>query len=112
MPAIGKLDRRVTIQRASWQQNEFGEDIASWSEVITLWAMRADIRDGERLAAGEVGSRFQARFTVRAYSTTRTVTPADRLRHESAVWDILGVKETAGGRNRFIEITAVRDADA
>lgn len=109
--SAGKLDRKVTIQRFSSVPNEFNEPIATWADFFTCRAMRRDASDGERLAAGQVGSSLTARFTVRSSSETRTVTPKDRLLHEGRVWSIHGVKEADQGRHRFIEITAVKDND-
>ena len=80
-------------------------------DYATRWAERNDLSDGERVAAGQVGSYLMSRFKIRSDSQTRTVTAKDRLSHDDAFWNIKGVKEAKGGRSRFIEITAVRDAD-
>jgi head-tail adaptor len=49
-----------------------------------------------------------SRFIIRSSSVTKTVTPVDRINYDGHIWNIKGAKETAEGRNRFIEITAVR----
>lgn len=38
-----------------------------------------------------------------------TVSAADRLAHKGEPWEIMGVKQTLAGRNRFLEITAKRE---
>ncbi|MBB4185828.1 SPP1 family predicted phage head-tail adaptor [Sinorhizobium terangae] len=112
MPGAGKLDRRITIERETETgRNEVNEPVYEWTALTTVWARRRDASDGEREAAGQVGSTLMTRFVVRSSSVTRTVTPVDRLNYSDATWNILGVKETEEGRNRFIEITAIRDAD-
>lgn len=62
----GALDRRVTVERASIVANELNEPIETWSAIGHLWAARNDVSDGERLAAGQVGSFVMARFTARS----------------------------------------------
>ena len=105
------LDRKVTIQRFTSVPNEFNEPVETWADYFTCRAMRRDVSDSEKFAAGQVGSSLRSRFVVRSSSETRTVTPVDRLVHEGATWSIHGVKEADEGRYRFIEITAVKDSD-
>lgn len=112
MPATGELDRRITLQRfTEVSRDEVNEPIQDWVVLKTVWARRRDVSDGEREASGQVGSTLISRFVVRSSSVTRTITPVDRLQHDSATWNIQGVKETSDGRFRFIEITAIKDAD-
>lgn len=113
MAGAGALDRRITLERDG---EEIGRD--QWNEIIysdpvsfTLWASRKDVSDAERFAAGQTGATLQSRFRVRSSQRTRAVTPVYRLVHDDATWNILGVKETAEGRKRFLEITAIREAD-
>ncbi|MCK8780557.1 head-tail adaptor protein [Rhizobium sp. NTR19] len=109
-----ELDRRITVERVTSVPNDFNEPVETWAEVATLWARRRDASDThkiEYMAAGQVGSFTVARFTVRSSSVTRTITPVDRIVHEGKVWEIRGVKEADEGRRRFIEITALKDAD-
>lgn len=111
MTKASDFDRTVTIQRFTSVPNEFNEPVETWADYFTCRAMRRDVSDGEKFAAGQVGSSLRSRFVVRSSSETRTVTPVDRLVHEGATWSIHGVKEADEGRYRFIEITAVKDAD-
>ena len=109
-----QLDRKITFQRASKAPNAFNEEVETWGNVGSVWAMRRDASDSQKiefLAAGQVGSFIVSRFTVRSSSLSRSITPVDRLLHEGRVWQINGVKEADQGRHRFIEITASRDAD-
>lgn len=105
------LDRRITLQRATSTPNEFNEPVLTWGDLATVWAGRRDVTDGEKFAAGQVGGFVQARFTVRSSTLTRSLLPSDRLQHDGATWSIHGMKEGPGGRHRFIEITATKDAD-
>lgn len=109
--SAGDLDRKITIQRATSAPNEFNEPVMTWADFKTVRAMRRDVSDGEKLAAGQIGSSLQSRFTVRSSTETRTVTPSDRLVHEGENWNIHGVKEANEGRFRFIELTCAKDND-
>lgn len=111
MISSGNLDRRITIQRATASANSLNEPVESWTDLATVYAMRRDVSDGEKLAGGQVGSMLLCRFTVRSSVTMRTVTPVDRIVHEGAIWAIQGVKEANQGRYQFIEITAAKDGD-
>lgn len=109
MPGSGKLNRRVTIERATRTRNEFNEDIDAWLPVMSVWAQRKDTSDlvkTEILAAEQVGSFQLVHFVIRSSSDARTVSPLDRISHDGRIWEIRGTKETSDGRARFIEITA------
>lgn len=111
----GDLDREVTIQRATSVPNEYNEPVETWADFKTVRAKREDVSDRQRiemLAAGAIGAFSVARFTVRHTPETETIKPVDRLQHEGSIWQIHGVKEaTQQGRFRYIEITAIKDAD-
>lgn len=113
--SAGDLDRKITIQRATEVPNEFNEPVLTWADFMSNWsAKREDVSERqqtEMIAAGQVGAFLVSRFTIRSSSEARTVTPKDHLIHEGATWSIHGVKEAAEGRRRFIQITAVKDAD-
>lgn len=112
MPEIGKLDRRITIERLTeGAQDGFGQPAEAWGSIGTRWASRRDVLDTEKVSAGQRDTARMTRFVIRSDSVTRTITAADRLNYEGTFWNIQGVKETPEGRNRFIELTAVRDSD-
>lgn len=110
MPGGGDLDRRIIIERATATYNALNEPVETWATYATLSAKRSDVSDGERNAAGQVGSYLVSRFVIRSSPTTKAIRPTDRISYEGT-WNIHGIKETADGRNRFIEITAAKDAD-
>jgi SPP1 family predicted phage head-tail adaptor len=112
MRGAGSLDRRITIQRATeGAQDGFGHPAMTWVSLTTVWASRADVSDGERVAAGQRDTSLMSRFVIRSSAIARTVTAIDRISYDGAIWQIKGVKETGAGRLRFIEITAVKDSD-
>lgn len=107
MLGAGALDRRIEIQRNTpGAADSYNEKAASWGLLIKVWAKRTDVRDAERVAAGRADATVMSRFLVRSSLTTRSVTPKDRIIHDGHTWEILGVKQTRDGRDRFLEITA------
>ncbi len=109
----GKLDRRIVIERATHAQDASGQPIPTWNTLTTVWASRVDMSDKEQFQSGQELNTRVTRFMVRHTSDTKTVTAKDRISYEGDIYDILGVKETSDGRQRFIEVTAnVRNTDA
>lgn len=106
----GNLDRRITIQRATYTQNALGEQIiATWNTLATVWAEVMPVSDGERIRALEVSAEITTRFRIRYSSTVASVNPKDRISYDGRVYDISGVKEI--GRREGLEITAAARAD-
>jgi len=105
------LDRRITFQRATTTQNEFNEDVETWVDQATVWAMREDASSGEKEAAGQVGAFLMARFTVRRSSQTEGIRQIDRIFHDGAAWSITEKMELREDPRRFFVFKAVRDAD-
>lgn len=107
MPAIGDLDRRITVRRLiEVGRNPFNEPIYEVSDIATAWARRIDVSDAEKFAAGTIGAVLLSRFVVRSTPVTRGIVHSDTLAHDNAEWNIDGIKQTRDGRSRFLEITA------
>ena len=106
----GRLDRQVIFQRFTSTTNDLNEAVKTWADLATRWARREDVSDSELVAAGELGASLGARFVVRKDSVTETLTPADRLTHDGATWNIKAVREPRDDRFRqFLEIRAARE---
>lgn len=107
-----RLDRRIIIERATETFNEFNEPVQTWATYAELSAARMDASDGEKFAAGQVGSFLVTWFRFRHSPLTQAIKPTDRVIYGGAVWQIQGPpKETRDGRNRFLEIRCAKDAD-
>lgn len=105
----GRLDRRITIMRSTTEANDFNELVETWAALATVWAKVEPVKDGERLAAGQMLAGKMSRFTVRYGSEIADVDPRDRLTFDDRTYDILGVKEV--GRRAYLEITAEARAE-
>lgn len=108
----GKLDRKIVIERLTiGAANAFNETSDTWGEFITRQASRQDVSDSEKVNAGQVNATRMSRFVIRSGVEALTITPMDRVNYDSKLWDIKGIKETTKGRGRFLEITAIAQAD-
>jgi SPP1 family predicted phage head-tail adaptor len=102
----GKLDRQITIERASVVLDGFGGEVRTWEPIATAWAAVMPISDGERWRAGEVAAHVTHRFQVR---WGIGVEVADRVLYDGRTFEISGVKEI--GRREGQEITAAARAE-
>lgn len=103
----GKRDDLITIERNSGtSENAFGEVTESWGFLTSAWAEVIYGTGSERRTTAIEGAEQTATFRILADSTTRTITPADRILF-GGTWDI----HTAVPLDRDgIEITAVKRA--
>jgi len=100
----GKLDRRITLRRASTRTDEFGAAIETWSDIGTVWAGVVQVSNQEQFAAQQVGAEAVLRFQVRFSTRVRELSPRDRLVYAGREYNITGVAMI--GRNEGLEITA------
>lgn len=105
MAGAGALDRRITLLAPFEDRDAAGGVTRSFDPFGEVWASRSDIRDGERFAAGGVTAGRMTRFVVRFSTVTERITERDRIRLGDTDHEILGIKETAHGRRRYLEIT-------
>ncbi|HCL4559275.1 head-tail adaptor protein [Clostridium botulinum] len=62
---IGKMDKRITIQKFSTTQNENGFDIEKWIDYKTVWAGMNNLWGKEFYAAKATNSENTIEFIVR-----------------------------------------------
>ena len=106
----GKLDRRITLQRASTTKNGFNEDVEAWGDIATVWASATPVSDAERVRAQQVGAVISMRFQIRFSTAVADLSPTDRLTYNGKTYNITAVKEL--GRRQGLEITAATRSDA
>jgi SPP1 family predicted phage head-tail adaptor len=105
----GKLDRRITLQRATFAQDATGQQVPSWADLATVWAAKLNVSDGERMAASEVAAQIDLRFQIRWSTDVADLNAKDRVIFEGLTFDIAGTKEL--GRREGIEISASARSD-
>lgn len=102
----GRLNRRITIQSKTVTRDAYGGESISWTDVATVWAAVLPIRGREYVAIREAGAELTTRFVIRY---RQGVTPAMRVVHGSANYDIEQVIDTDDG-HRFLELMARAEA--
>jgi SPP1 family predicted phage head-tail adaptor len=95
---IGKLDRRITVERATYAQNEYGEAVETWATLCTVWAERVlHTRGNEALTAGMDITTVPVHWVVRYSTITSTITHGDRIQYAGDVYNVLAVLEMVRG---------------
>lgn len=111
MARAGKRNRLIVIENYTTAKNEFNEDVEAWVPLMSALAEKKDTSDivkTEVLGAEQVGGFLLSHFVILWSPASKAVTSSHRINFEGHIWNIKGTKETTEGRNRFIEITAVR----
>ena len=96
---IGKLDRRISIERFTESVNDFGERELSWSTAFSCWAGLEIKKTGsaEKLVDRYESSVKLVEWTLRQSSDTDTLTTADRIKYDNQIFDIIAIHELGRG---------------
>lgn len=105
----GRMDRRITIQRATETRDDFNNVVKTWSTLKTVWAEKRDVSDSERISSQEVGADITTRFWIEWYRDLEDLNPKDQLVYNGNTYRITAVKEM--GRKQGMEITASARTD-
>jgi len=89
---IGKLDRRITIQRAATARGAAGGVVESWVDVCTCWAgwEPMPLRSGESFVADQRTAKQKCVFTIRF---REGIDSKMTLLHDGQRYDIEDVEE-------------------
>lgn len=104
----GRLDRRVTFRRKTTKPNEFGEEVETWCDWLTVWAGKTEPRGTETVDGGEVRAAH-ADIWLRVRHMPDPPTPLDRMMIDGREYDIQAVREI--GRRVGHEIDGTTRAD-
>lgn len=106
MDKIGRLDKRVTIQRRSATKDSYGQEIDSWTTIAQVWAQVKPLGGRERMrtAAMVVESILTHTVTVRFSESLMPPLEADawRILYGSRILNISSSRDVDEGK-RFIE---------
>lgn len=96
---IGKLDRRISIERATESVNDFGERLVTWSTAFSCWASLTIRKSGstEKLVDGYESAVRMSEWTLRQSSDIDTLTTADRIVYKSQIHNIIAIHELERG---------------
>lgn len=117
---LGKLDRRIGIERKTESRDSYGEPIAVWEQIGTKrWASRFPVSGTERYISDQFISREQTEFQIQWSRDLADLSPMDRIVYPSHgitasptdpvkfdYYDIIAVHEI--GRHEGLRIIAAR----
>lgn len=61
----GDLDQRITLQARGSAQGSFGQNVAPWADVATVWAQAAPQGGGQTSEAARKAQRADVQFVIR-----------------------------------------------
>jgi SPP1 family predicted phage head-tail adaptor len=111
---IGKLNKRITIQKYTTTVNENGFEVEAWVDYKPIWASRDDLQGREYYAAAAVQSENTVKFGIRYIKELDQdiseeaieVTKLFRIKYINSTFDIKSIAKI--GKNQFMKINALR----
>ena len=100
---------KVVIERNTPTTNAYNEEVESWAALLTVYATRRTVSDGERWRNDEISAQIQEPFWIPWSGTISDLSAKDRLNIGGKIYNILGVKEI--GRRKTYEIRAAARDD-
>lgn len=105
----GKLDRRISIERASTYQDDTGQEVPRWLPAASVYASWRRASARETLAAAEVSAAVTDVFEIRWSNLVAEVNPKDRIIFEERTYDVIEVTQI--GRRIGLRISASARSD-
>lgn len=103
MRAIGRLDRKITIQSLAVTQGDFGEVTEAYSTFATVWAQVKEVSGSERDIDDKQVGLAKVEFLIRHIDNLNL---RMRISYDSKVYDITHIKHHHMDRDNSITITA------
>lgn len=103
---IGRLDRRIELQRMNKNQDESGQPVRTWGTYATVWARVVQPGQREFFASDKPNTETINIFKIRYLAG---ILPTDRISYGGLFYNIAPPKEL--GRREALEIigTAIND---
>ena len=104
MSNIGRLDKRITIQRRSATLDAYGQEINAWSDIATVWANIKPVGGRERLRGMMVEGFLTHTVMVRYSAQLMPPKQADawRIVYGSRVFNITAAMDVDEAHERII----------
>lgn len=98
----GKLDRTLTIERSTYEVDDYGNPVFTWTPLATMRAQVVEASTTEYIRNYGASSENVTVFRTRWLNG---VTLADRVVADGVIFDIKDIKEI--GRRRGLELRCV-----
>lgn len=102
MVDIGKLNKRITLQRTYEAEDEIGNTKVGWQDYKTVWATVKPYKSSEVNFMGKLKPDVTHRFYVRYRDD---IYPDMRIKYRGRVFEIVGVVDMEE-QHRLMEIQA------
>jgi len=112
----GARDRKVTFQRQTRTQDEYGQELFVWEDLGTYSAQVTPLAGSERFIDEQHAAEQQIRVIVRYYDAIADLSPRDRMIYPASpgdqtvfgpnIYNLLSVDELF--RKEDLQITAAR----
>lgn len=107
MANIGKMDRRIIVQKRILTKDEAGGIVESWTDVCHSWAEKVEERGKQSEVADADRADNQTQWRIRYKAAFQGLNAASgyRLQYKNEVFDIHHAKEE--GRKAFMVLTTL-----
>lgn len=105
---IGKLDARITLQRATQSTDDQGSPVDTWADLAAVSARSKALKATEATEGNARSFTSDYEFTVRFWSKLADLSPTDKVKWRDVIFDILAATPMPEGRPNCIIITARR----
>lgn len=96
----GQFDQRVTVERLMGDAvDDYGQPIATWTPLCTVWAAVEPLSGREYFAASMMVAEVTTRIRLR-YRPGLTVT--DRVNHEGKLYNITSLIDYKSGHRELV----------
>jgi len=85
----GGLRHRITFQRKTEAQNDYGEEIDDWVDIKTVWASVNPLSTREIFAAEKTFSEVSHKIVMR-YIPGLKITPDMRIKFGDRIFELIG----------------------
>lgn len=104
----GKLDRRIVIEVRSATKNGVGEEVITWTTLVTIWAERVPQSVTQKFNTQQLYAEVDTIFRTRWFPQGHLLDPLDhRVKYRDRVYDIHGTHEI-GRRDGVMILTKAR----
>lgn len=94
---VGSMDQRVTLKSRSVVADAMGQDVITWTDVITVWARLVNQRSAEVIQAAQIGDDNIIELHIRHRPE---VLSTWRLEMDGVGYDITSATDFGGRKDR------------
>jgi len=100
----GALNKRVIIERKTDARGTYGEPVATWATLLTVWAGIKPVSGNEQVQGGQLDATATHSITMRHTDILST----DRINFGGRIFNIVSVLDQEE-RGRELKIMAIED---